>query len=248
MRERKVFIFPLKGAVCLPTHKFYSELAYLAGILALAFGTSCMTTADLGLSMVVAPAYLVHLKLSQVWPVITFGVAEYIVQAILLGAMVLLLRRFRPYFLLSFLTALLYGRVLDGCLLLWANVPPLSMSLRILLFAAGLVLCALGVSFVLHTYLPPEVYELLVKELSAKYHLPSGKVKTVYDCISCGAAVALSFLFFGFLQFHGVKLGTFVCAALTGAIVGWFNQRLERLFAFVPAFSKLEQKLLYPHV
>lgn len=154
MRERKVFIFPLKGAVCLPTHKFYSELAYLAGILALAFGTSCMTTADLGLSMVVAPAYLVHLKLSQVWPVITFGVAEYIVQAILLGAMVLLLRRFRPYFLLSFLTALLYGRVLDGCLLLWANVPPLSMSLRILLFAAGLVLCALGVSFVLHTYLP----------------------------------------------------------------------------------------------
>lgn len=222
----------------MPKHKFYGELAYLAGIFALAFGTSCMTTADLGLSMVVAPAYLIHLKLSQFWPAITFGVAEYIVQALLLVVLSLILRRFRVRFLFSFLTALFYGRVLDGFLTLWAGVAGLTLGPRILLFALGMVLCALGVSFVLHTYLPPEVYELMVKEISAKYHLPNSRVKTGYDCLSCGAAVFLSFLFFGFGQFHGVWLGTFVCAALTGTIVGWCNSRLERAFSFPAAFPR----------
>ena len=36
-----------------------------------------MTKANFGVSMVVAPAYLLHLKLSQYWNFITFGVAEY---------------------------------------------------------------------------------------------------------------------------------------------------------------------------
>ena len=99
---------------------FYSELAYLAGIVLLALGTSCASAASFGLSMVVAPAYLIHLKLSPTWPGITFGVAEYIVQAVLLLVLSLALRRFRPYYLFSFCTALLYGRILDGFLALWA--------------------------------------------------------------------------------------------------------------------------------
>ena len=59
---------------------FPAEAAYILGILLLAFGTSLMTVADLGLSMVVAPAYLLHLKLSEWFPAVTFGRAEYIVQ------------------------------------------------------------------------------------------------------------------------------------------------------------------------
>lgn len=50
---------------------FYTELAYLLGIVLLAFGSTCMAKADLGLSMIVAPAYLLHLKFG-----ITFGTAE----------------------------------------------------------------------------------------------------------------------------------------------------------------------------
>ena len=39
---------------------FYTELAYVLGILALALGTALMERADFGVSMVVAPAYLLH--------------------------------------------------------------------------------------------------------------------------------------------------------------------------------------------
>ena len=40
----------------------YCELAYFVGIVVLALGTAMMEKANFGMSMVVAPAYLIHLK------------------------------------------------------------------------------------------------------------------------------------------------------------------------------------------
>ena len=48
--------------------KFYTEAAYLFGLILLAFGAAMMERADLGMSMVVAPAYLVYLKVSAILP------------------------------------------------------------------------------------------------------------------------------------------------------------------------------------
>ena len=55
---------------------FSTELCYILGILLLAFSATCMAKADLGLSMVVAPAYLLHLKCG-----ISFGTAECLTTA-----------------------------------------------------------------------------------------------------------------------------------------------------------------------
>ena len=74
---------------------FSAELAYVLGILTLALGTALMERADFGVSMVVAPAYLLHLKISQVYPFFTFGTAEYCLQAALLIVLCLVLRRFK---------------------------------------------------------------------------------------------------------------------------------------------------------
>ena len=41
---------------------FYTELAYFLGLLILAVGTAFMERANFGVSMVVAPAYLLHLN------------------------------------------------------------------------------------------------------------------------------------------------------------------------------------------
>lgn len=61
---------------------FYSELSYLFGLVTLALGAVFMVHADFGVSVVVAPAYLVYLKLSQTWQFVTFGLTEYFVQGI----------------------------------------------------------------------------------------------------------------------------------------------------------------------
>ncbi len=62
----------------------YTELAYVLGMVGLSLSVALMTRADFGVSMVVAPAYLLYLKLNPVLPFFTFGMAEYTLQAALL--------------------------------------------------------------------------------------------------------------------------------------------------------------------
>mgnify|MGYP003445693350 CR=1 FL=1 len=69
---------------------FYTESAYIVGLIMLAFGTALMTRGGYGMSMVVAPAYILHLKLSEIWPFFTFGVAEYLLQAVIILLMMII--------------------------------------------------------------------------------------------------------------------------------------------------------------
>ena len=94
-----------------------------------------MEKADFGVSMVVAPAYLLYRWLSPVWSFVTFGMAEYCLQAVLLLVMCLLLR-FRVSYLFSFVTAVVYGFVLDAFMLLGAALPAGSVWLRVIYYYA----------------------------------------------------------------------------------------------------------------
>ena len=211
---------------------FYSEYAYAAGIAALAIGTALMERADFGMSMVVVPAYLLHLKISQTLPFYTFGTSEYVLQAFLLAALSLLLRRFKISYLFSFVTAVLYGFTLDASIYLVGLIPFYGIPARVVYYLMGLLVCAFGVSLLFHTYLPPEAYELFVKELSARLNKDINRVKTIYDCSSCLIGVLLSFLFFGFGHFEGVKAGTILCALVNGWLIGRCSALLESRFVF----------------
>lgn len=210
----------------------YTEAAYVLGIICLTIGSALMTRADFGLSMVVAPAYLLHLKISQLLPFFTFGMAEYSLQAVLLIAMGLVLRGFKLSFLFSFVTAVFYGVTLDFQLWLLGKLPMNGMSGRAIFFVIGMLFCSAGVSFLFHTYIAPEAYELFVKEISHKYKKNINVVKTIYDCSSCFVAVCMSFAFFGMWHFEGVKLGTIFCALVNGALIGVFSRLYERCFEF----------------
>ena len=210
---------------------FYTEIAYLLGLLILALGTAFMERADFGVSMVVAPAYLIHLKVSEVLPFFSFGMAEYTLQAVVILAMILILRRVKLSYFFSFVTAVLYGLTLDGAMALIALLPEGSFGVKLGWFLIGMLLCSIGVSLLFHTYISPEAYELFVKEISAKLQKAIHKCKTAYDCASCLIAILLSFLFFGFGHFEGVKLGTIFCALVNGSLIGrctaWFEKRWD---------------------
>lgn len=191
-----------------------------------------MEMVDFGVSMVVAPAYILHLKLVQTWSFFSFGMAEYTLQAVLLVVMMLVLRRFKISYLFSFVTAFIYGIVLDLCMAAVAGIPRESMIARILYYALGMFLCAIGISLFFHTYIAPEVYELFVKELAGLTGADIHHVKTVYDCASCAVGVLLSFLFFGFGRFEGVRLGTILCALVNGSLIGLCTRFFESRFTF----------------
>lgn len=215
---------------------FYTEASYAAGILLLSFATALTEAAGFGVSMVVAPAYLIHLKLSPALPFFTFGVAEYVFQASLLLLTVILLKKFRLSYLFSFVTALLYGAFLDLFIGIIGYIPHENIAVRIIFFALGVVICSFAVSLFFHTYIPPEVYELFVKEVSEKFGIKLSKFKTAYDCSSCLLGIILSFVFFGFGKFEGIGIGTVLCALLNGPLIGLFGKFLEKKFEFKDRF------------
>lgn len=210
---------------------FPTELAYLIGITILAFGAAFMARADFGMSMVVAPAYLLHLKVSQFLPFFSFGMAEYTLQAVLLVVLAIVMRRFKWSYLFSLGTAVFYGFLLDIFMKIVANFPE-ETAWRVVWYIVGLLLCTAGVSLLFHTYISPEAYELFVKEVSAKIPMDISKFKTIYDCTSCLVAILLSFLFFGWGHFEGVKLGTILCALVNGWMIGRFTKIFEAVFEF----------------
>lgn len=208
----------------------YSEAAYGLGLVILALGTALMEKANFGMSMVVAPAYLLHLKISQQLPFFSFGMAEYMLQGVILVLLAMGMRRFKRAYLFSFVTAVLYGFALDAMLAAVSALGADSFALRMVWYLSGMVICSLGVALLFHTYISPEAYELFVKELAGKTGKPIPRIKTLYDCASCLIAVAMSFAFFGLGHFEGVKLGTVFCALVNGTIIGAISKWLDSTF------------------
>lgn len=211
---------------------FSTELSYLVGLVLLALGTALMELADFGVSMIVAPAYILHLKMSQFFPFFSFGMAEYIFQGTLILLLACVMRKLKLAYLLSFVTAVIYGLLLDGWIHAVSYIPCDTLPTRLIVYIGGFLICAIGVAFLFHTYLPQEAYELFVAEITRCFNLKLSKVKTIYDYSSCVLSVLLSFIFFGFGHFEGIKLGSVICALINGLTIGIFSRLLEKIFDF----------------
>lgn len=213
---------------------FYSEIAYPVGVLLLALATALMERGGLGMSIVVAPAYVVHLKLAEFWSFFSFGMAEYLLQGLVLILTLVLVGRVRIAWVLSFGTTILYGLALDGFMALTAGIPS-TLWVRIFIYVFGFALCVTAVGFMLHSYLPPSAYDLYAKLMTAKTGRPLSVIKTTYDIASLLVAVVLSLWFFG--EIRGVGIGTVGGALLGGVCIRWMMVLQDRLFDFRDRFS-----------
>ena len=228
-----------------PKHKITirAEVLYLLALLLISFSVAMVASADLGVSMVVAPAYILSLKI----PFLTFGQCEYILQGLLFLLFCFLMGGFRLRYLGAFVTCLIYGAMLDGWRMLIpmfnpAVTEPGSMGwpLRIIFFALGAVLTSLAVAMFFKTYLPPQVVDFFVKGVAGHYRLNRTKFKTICDFSLLGIALALSLIFFRGIR--GIGVGTIIVTALNGTLIGMFVKLLDRYFEFPPLWPKAAEK------
>lgn len=222
---------------------FYTEIAYFVGLFFLAFGTALTVYGGFGISMVVAPAYILHLFVSQFLPFFSFGMAEYTLQAVILIILSIILRKAKWSYLLSFVAAILYGLALDLSTKLTAFFPQL-LPLRIIVYLIGVIIICAAVALLFSAYLPPEAYEMFVKEFSAKFKKPIPKVKMIYDCASLVVAIILCIIllspfkadsFLGVINNFmacGISIGTVACAFINGPIIGLFQRLYSKIFNF----------------
>ena len=208
----------------------HRETAYLLAMIILSLGTALMER---------APSYLLHLKVSQSLPWFSFGVAEYLMQTVVLVLLMLCMRRVKLAYFFAFVSAMLSGVLLDVSIALVALIPFEGIAARLVYYVLGLYIGTAGVGLILHSYVTPGAYESFVKELAPKYGIELGKFKTGYDCCSLLLGVVFSFAFFGFGKFVGISLGTVLCAAVNGTMVAFNSKLVDKYFDFEDALPKL---------
>lgn len=220
-----------------------SELTYFAAIILISFSVAMITATDFGVSMIVAPAYIVSLKLGF----LTFGQCEYIVQGLLFAVFCIIVRKIKPVYFTSFLTGMIYGAALD----LWRLIIPyfnpeitppgsLPFPVRIVFFLIGMFLTSFSVALFFKTYLYPQVYDFFVKGISAKFNWNRTKFKIYFDVSCLAVSIIMTLVFFG--GFKGIGIGTLIMTALNGVIIGMFSKLLDKFFEFKPLAENFSKK------
>jgi len=205
-----------------------NALYWVLGIVLSALGLSLCTKSNLGLSMIGAIPYILHVWLRETCPWFTQGVAEYAWEAVVLIVMCLIVRRFRPRYLLSFGTAVLSGFAIDlWLLLLGGNGPWASPAARAVSFAAGMCVTAVSIACFFRTDWPILVYELAVTEIAARFGWSKNKVKMGNDLVMLLIAVTLSRLLTH--AWTGVGLGTVLITCINAPLIAFFGRILDRL-------------------
>lgn len=215
-----------------------NEAAWLCGVIFCALGVALCTKANFGLSMIAAPAYIIHKFMEAFLPWYSQGTSEYIWQTVLLVIMCIIVKRFKPKYLLTFACAVIFGLAVDVCLfLLGGGAPYESMIVRIIAFAIGEVITAVAIACYFRTSLPLCVYELVVSEISKKYNIEVGKVKQANDIIMLVISIAFALLLTR--SFTGIGIGTVVITLVNAPLISFFGKVLDKLCDFSPRFPKL---------
>lgn len=219
---------------------------YILAQLGLTLAVAIMAAADFGVSMIVAPAYIV----SQKFTVFTFGQWDYIIQGVLFIIFCFAMKKFKFTYFVSFITCVIYGTILD----VWRAVipvlnpnitPPGSMDLwvRVLMFVVGELLTAFTVMLFFKTYIYPQVCDLFVKGIVTKYGLDQTKCKRIFDL--CCLALSLILTLILFKDFIGIKWGTVIITLVNGVLIGFFANIYDKYFETVPLLPTFAEKFKF---
>jgi uncharacterized membrane protein YczE len=231
-----------------------SELLWLLGILFVALGVALCSKADLGVSMIAAPTFVIQEAVSPLWSGFSVGVVEYLVQGMVLIILCITVRRFNWRYLLAFAVAVLYGYTMNFFLWILGGISFDAAWLRWVMLLVGDVLVAFGVACFFHTYMPLQVFELFVAELADRYKLNIHRVKTVFDLTLLALSVSLALILFGdigsfdwssvgYSSFHSIGLGTLVTTAINSPLISLMSRLIKRICDPSARFPKLEQLL-----
>lgn len=231
-----------------------SELLWLFGVVFVALGVAICSKADLGVSMIAAPAFVVQEAIAHFSQILTVGVTEYIIQGILLIILCVIVGRFNWRYLLAFAVAIFYGYVLDLFLWMLSGVTFTAVWLRWVMLLVGDMVTAFGVACFFRTYMPLQVYELFVAELADRFRIPVSKVKFCFDNTLLVLSILLALVLFGdvsefdwstigYASFHSIGLGTIVTTIINSPLIATMGKLIDRIFGQDAAFPKMEKVL-----
>lgn len=232
-----------------------SELLWIFGTIFVALGVSICSKANLGVSMIAAPAFVLSEALLAVWSGFTVGVVEYVFQGVILIILFIVLKKFNVKFLFTFAVAVIYGYVLNFFIWILGGIDLSEVWLRWVMLIVGDIITAFGVACYFRTNYPLQVYELFVSKTAYKFNTSINKVKSIFDMSLLVVSIILALTLFGdiatfnwsaiyYTSFHSIGLGTILTTLINSPLIAFSGKILDVFFDNRPLFPKIENVLL----
>ena len=210
--------------------KCRSWIFWILGITVCALGVALTSKASFGTGVIQGPSYAIFIKLSESIGWVTFGMCSYAMEGVFLILMCIIIKKFRLKFILSFLTAFLFGLALDMWRLVIGTGLAENIIVRIAEMAVGIVCVSFAVACYFRTDLPLEVWELFVKEIADRFGWNPSKFKWAFDISMLVLGIIICLMLFGKIRLDIIGIGTIAAAAVSGPIIGLFGKLIDRMF------------------
>lgn len=209
--------------------KYKDGIFWAVGLTLTALAVSLAAKSGFGVSMVVAPAYVLHLKMVSYFPWFSFGVSEFAVQILLIAAMAFIVKEFRIKYILTFGTAAIYGVILDMWRKVFGTDIPSELPQRIFFAVCGIVICSFAISLMFRTSWPQESYDMFVKDVSEHLGIDTDRFKWGYDIASLLTAIALMVILFHTFSFEMIGIGTIVTTVVNAPLIAFFGRIVDKV-------------------
>ena len=220
-----------------------AEIGWFLANIICSLGVCLSAKSGFGVSMVVAPAFVLHKYLSQFSDFFTFGNTEYLVQGLFIISLMIIFGKFKIKYPLAFVTSVIYGLTLDGWRLIFGQNIPDQLYIRIIYMVLGAIVTALAIAIYLRTCLPQQGYDLFVYELATEKKKKMNVVKWIYDASSLVFAIILMLILFQRFDLEMVGVGTLILTLVNTPLIAAWGKLLDRFIDFSPLFPKVAKKL-----
>lgn len=210
------------------------ELFTLLGLIFVAFAVTLLIKADFGVSAISGVPYV----LSLAFPRLTLGNWNTLLQCLWLAITMILIRKFKPGYLFSFLLAFIFGPMLDQVNGLIAPLPH-TIPWRIGYFAVGYVCMALGITSFFVCGTPVLPFDTVPRAFVIEKGVSAQKARTVYDLIHLALLIGVGLIFLG--RVVAVGWVTIFNAMTMGYVTGWMINWLRDRAEIKPYFQWLEK-------
>lgn len=187
-------------------------------------GVAFTKSGELGVSPISSVANVMSIKFEN----ISMGNWLIIWNCILiLGQVVILRKEFQLIQLLQIPLSFIFGYFTDFGMWCISFISADTYYIRLLMLILGVIILGFGISLSVIANVIMNSGEAFVKAISDKYNKNFGNIKICFDVINVLLAVVLSIIFFNF-TIVGTREGTVISALLTGVVVKFFVNILEK--------------------
>ena len=199
----------------------------IVGLFLMSIGIALSIHAQLGITPISCPPYVLSLGLSPT--VGQFTIAMHVLFVLIQVA--ILRRSFPKLQYMQLVMGFLFGFFIDFSVWLTEWMVPEAYWMRVLYVIVGSAILAVGIVFEVTPKVMLIAGEGLMLVLAKLWKKPFGKVKIGFDCSLIAISLVFSFFLFG--EIRGVREGTLISALLVGFFVGKIQPRMAWLGAWL---------------